>query len=58
MSCFGRFLIHGQVKWIQFFAKARPSYTLTVAFAYEQAVLALVSITTKALPLADALADA
>jgi hypothetical protein len=40
------------------FAKARPPYTLTVAFAYEQAVPTLVSITTEALPSADALADA
>jgi hypothetical protein len=40
------------------FTEARPPCTLTVAFAYEQAVPALVSITTEALPPADALADA
>ena len=40
------------------FAEARAPCTLTVAFAYEEAVSALVSITTDALPRADAFAYA
>ena len=40
------------------FADARPPFTLIVAFANEEAVPALVSITTEALPPADAFADA
>jgi len=40
------------------FAEARPPCTLTVAFSYEEVVPALVSITTNALPRADAFAYA
>lgn len=45
-----------EVEWI--FAKACPPFTLIVAFANELAVPALVSMTTEALPPADAFADA
>ena len=40
------------------FADARPPFTLIVAFANEEAVPALVSITTEALPPVDTFADA
>lgn len=45
-----------EVEWI--FAEACPPFTLIVAFANELAVPALVSMTTEALPPADAFADA
>jgi len=45
-----------EVEWT--FAEARPPFTLIVAFANEPAVPALVSMTTEALPPADAFTDA